>query len=141
MFLKINRVLCYSLIFYVISPCAAFRNIVNERRRQWSQKMIAECCVYVDITEISIVIVVLLLLLKIYWLEIALQGHYTAQVIITWLQVCSSRSILHNIKPFQAILSNYSGFCWLKTVVLSLCRTTVVCLVTKSSHITDLTLR
>jgi len=35
-------VLRYLLIFYVISPEAVFRNNVNERRWQWSQKMIAE---------------------------------------------------------------------------------------------------
>jgi len=46
-----------------------------------------------------------------------------------------------NIRPFQAILSNYSGFSWLKTAVLSLCGTNVVWLVIKSWHITDLTLR
>jgi len=33
-------VLYYLLIFYVISPGAVFRNNVNERRRQWSQKII-----------------------------------------------------------------------------------------------------
>ena len=42
---------------------------------------------------------------------------------------------------YKAILSDYSGFSRLKTVVLSLCRTTVVGLVIKSSHITDLILR
>jgi len=67
-------VLCYLLIFYVISADAVFRNNVNERRRQWSQKIIAEL----------------------------------------------------NIKPFQAILNDYSGFSLLKTVVLSLHRTTVL---------------
>jgi len=34
-------VLHYLLIFYLISPDAVFHD-VNERRQQWSQKMIAE---------------------------------------------------------------------------------------------------
>jgi len=46
-----------------------------------------------------------------------------------------------NIRPFEAILSDYSGFSWLKMIVLSLCRTNVVWLVIKPSHIMDLTLR
>ena len=82
---KFNRQCCVICLFFnVILPDTVFRNNVNERRWQWSWKMIAEL----------------------------------------------------NVRPFQAVLSQYSFFSWLKTVVLSLRSTTVLWLVIKPSYMT-----
>jgi len=56
-------------------------------------------------------------------------------------EVKSKKSKDDNRAKHKAILSDYSGFSWLKTVEFRLWRTTVVWLVIKSSHIRDLTLR